>query len=142
MAPTEFAFEVLDCAGQSGYRQDAIAILKVRPMFTASPAEIVVAGLALGSVVAWLDSLTNPPRPDDETAWGRTPETLAAKPTLALPAPSVVLAPSIPSVQQDNVAAEKPAPLPTPVAAPKAAAMKSSSGNAAKSGAQKGRPRA
>lgn len=96
-------------------------------MFTASPAEIVVVGLALGSVVAWLDSLTNPPKPDEETAWGRVPVTVKAKETLALPAPSLVLAQPVPVIQQENVAVEQPAPKLA------AAAMKSSAASASKS---------
>jgi hypothetical protein len=98
-------------------------------MFTASPAEIVVAGLALGSVVAWLDSLTNPPAPDDVTAWWRRPEPAQAKETLALPAPSIVVPQPLP-VQPAPVASQDNIPAP----APKPAVAAMSSNNATRVG--------
>lgn len=84
-------------------------------MFTASPAEMTIAGLALGAVVVWLDSLTGQPTADDETAWGRVPE--QAKPTLALPAPSLMIAQTIPAPEPAPVAVRS---APVPAAAPPA----------------------
>jgi hypothetical protein len=104
-------------------------------MFTASPAEIVVAGLVLGSVVAWLDSLTNPPKLNDETSWGRVPETAKIKETLALPAPSVVLPKAVASAPPVQAPVETPTPEPKLAAA----AMKTSPGGASRSG-PKGKP--
>jgi hypothetical protein len=100
-------------------------------MFTASPAEIVIMSLAMGSVVAWLDSLTNPPQQDDETSWGRAPDKVTARQTLALPAPSVVLPQPVPVAQPAQVADPQPAPPPPKLAT---AALKSTAGNAARSG--------
>jgi translation initiation factor IF-3 len=61
-------------------------------MFTASPGAIVVLGLGLGSLIFWLDTLSDPAAErDDDTAWGRA---RAARPKL-LEAPAAIVTPHV-----------------------------------------------
>ena len=86
-------------------------------MFTASPGAILVVGLGLGLVVRWLDTLTEPPKPDEETAWCRVPVAAAAvREMLALPAPSPVLMQEIKVSQKEPVELVRAAPAPVKAA--------------------------
>ncbi len=74
-------------------------------MFEASPGAIVVVSLGMRLMMRWLDGLTDPPKPEETTAWRPMPVAAATKvrDALALPAPSLVLAPQIPVERREKV---------------------------------------